>query len=55
MTLTLTCPRSNDTTRRLTVRPATDRALRDMAFVLKLTERVSREIRTAARTNPRSR
>jgi hypothetical protein len=55
MSTTLTCPRRQRTTSTgPAVRPATQRALRDIAFVLKLTQRVGDEIRaTAFRTRPR--
>jgi hypothetical protein len=49
MFTTLTCPRrQRNTSTGPAVRPAAERALRDIAFVLKLTQRVGDEIRTAA-------
>jgi hypothetical protein len=50
MTLTLPRPVANPTK---TIHPATQRALRDMAFVLKLAQRVSGEIRATAGTGQR--
>jgi hypothetical protein len=48
MNATLTCPRQRTTSTDPAMRPSTERVLRDMAFVLKLTQRVSDEIRSAA-------
>jgi hypothetical protein len=51
MSTTLTCPRrQRNSSAGPAVRPATERALRDIAFVLKLTQRVGEEIRATACT-----
>jgi hypothetical protein len=49
MTRTPTLPRRRLTSRTVATRPATERVLRDVAFVLALTRRVGDEIRSAGR------